>query len=72
MSENTEDPVLLHLRERKAALEAIVSDATSRLNELAGLIAALTDGRSRVRRKLKWEVLPEPEPTAPADPPTAA
>ena len=61
MSDTNEDPVILHLRERKAALEADVAHATARLMEVEALLMTLADGRTRVRRRLK-EV---PPPDAP-------
>ena len=63
MSDTNDDPVLAYLRDRKAALEADVVHATARLMEVEALLLALSDGRTRVRRRLK-EV---PPPDAPPE-----
>lgn len=75
MSDNTEDPIMVHLRERKAELEKRITDATARLGEIDGLIDMLLDGRSRVRRRLKEVVTALPFVAgngAEPDPPPAA
>ena len=58
---NTDDPVILHLRERKEFLENVIADSTARLEEINGLLKTLGDGRTRVRRKQKQET-PAPRP----------
>jgi hypothetical protein len=55
---NTDDPVLLHLRERKRDLEIYAAETAARLAEIDGLITTLGDGRTRVRRRLR-EVPPQ-------------
>ncbi len=78
MSDSNDDPVIQHLRERKVELEARIIDATARLGEIDGLLTTLSDGRTRVRRKLKGEVvvvLPgngAADTMPPGDPPAAA
>ncbi len=78
MSDSNDDPMLAHLRERKAQLLSVIVDNTARLAEVDDLIAILADGRTRVRRRLKGEVvvvLPgngASDAMPPTDPPAAA
>jgi len=69
---NIDDPVLQHLRERKAALRDIVADATARLMEVDALLTALSDGRTRVRRRLVAQLRPGEQAAAVTEPPEAA
>ena len=66
---NIDDPVLQHLRERKAALR---DDATARLMEVDALLTALSDGRTRVRRRLVAQLRPGEQAAAVTEPPEAA
>ena len=50
---HTDDPVLAHLRERKATLEGVAADTMARLAEIDALLATFADGRTRVRRRLE-------------------
>lgn len=75
MSDNTDDPMLALLREREQDLTRTIDDATARRKEVTGLIATLSDGRTRVRRLLKGAAPGNgtSEPTlVPVDPPAAA
>jgi hypothetical protein len=47
------DPMLDHLRERKAELVSTIHDAGQRLVEIDALLAMFLDGRTRVRRRLR-------------------
>ena len=62
MSDTDTDPVLAHLRERKAALEAMATDIKARLEEVSDLLDRLSDGRTRVRRRLKEVPAPDSPP----------
>ena len=77
MSDSNDDPGIVYLQNRKAELEARITDATARLGEIAGLLKQLGDGRTRVRRLLKGEVTVLPgngasDAMPPSDPPAAA
>jgi hypothetical protein len=66
MSDTNDDPLAAHLLARRAALAAIITDASARMAEVDGMIATLADGRTRVRRRIKAEPQPGlsiPEPT---------
>jgi hypothetical protein len=62
MSDTNDDPIILHLRERKATLEAMVRDIAARLAEVCDLLDQLSDGRTRVRRRLREVQPPEAPP----------
>jgi|SoimicmetaTmtLMB_FD_contig_31_4171958_length_367_multi_3_in_0_out_0_1 hypothetical protein len=62
---HTDDPVLAHLRERKATLEGVAADTMARLAEIDALLATFADGRTRVRRRLKE--IPAPDRTCAPD-----
>jgi hypothetical protein len=53
MSDTNDDPVLAHLRERRAALQEMISGALARLDEINSLLTTLGDGRTRVRKRIK-------------------
>jgi hypothetical protein len=65
MSDTDTDPVLQHLRDRAAELIGIIENATAKLEEVRALITVLSDGRTRIRRRLR-EVPPPPD-SAPGD-----
>ncbi len=77
MSDSNDDPVIQHLRDRKAALEQTITDSRARLEEVQMLIKTLSDGRTRVRRKMTGDVVVLPgngaaDTMPPGDPPAAA
>ncbi len=77
MSETNDDPVIGYLRARRAELEQARADAVARIEEIGLLLKQLGDGRTRVQRKLKGEVVVLPgngaaDTMPPGDPPAAA
>jgi hypothetical protein len=62
MSDTTDDPVIVHLRERKAELLLQRSEVDARLAEISDLLDRLSDGRTRVRRRLKEVPAPDSPP----------
>ncbi len=77
MSDSNDDPVLDHLRARRTALQLDIDHAAARMVEVELLIQQFSDGRSRVRRKMKGEVVVLPgngaaDTMPPGDPPAAA
>ncbi len=77
MSDSNDDPMLAHLRGRRTELATRLAYIQERLAEIDELLSVLADGRSRVRRKLKGEVVVLPgngaaDTMPPGDPPAAA
>jgi F0F1-type ATP synthase membrane subunit b/b' len=58
MSDNTDDPFSALLRERERELTGVIDDATARREEVRTLLATVSDGRTRVRRRLRTEPAP--------------
>ena len=58
MSDTTEDPVLLHLHQRKAQLQREQLAIDGRIAEVTDLILKLADGRSSIQRKRRANSAP--------------
>jgi hypothetical protein len=67
MSDTTEDPVLLHLRQRKAQLQREQLAIDGRIAEVSDLILKLEDGRSSVNRKRRANSAPPATQPGPYD-----
>ena len=58
MSDNQTDPVIEHLRERRAELNREIDDRAAAMAELDRLITTLSDGRHRLAKRRKSNSAP--------------